>query len=399
MSRQRTGGRRRWAIASLVLLGIALALGGVKYSQIRTMLAFAKTQVPPPVAVATTKVKEVEWQPTLDAVGTVVAVRGVTLGAEVTGTVQRIDFQNGSMVEQGQVLVRLDSSAEQARLRSALAQEALARQTLKRARFLRRQDVNTRADLEAAQAADKQSRAAVANLRATIAKKTLRAPFSGRVGIREVELGEVVSPGTPIVSLQTVSPVHVDFWLPEQAIAKVDEGNEAQVTVDTFPDASWKGTVTTISPEVDPKTRNVRMRVTIPNPDGRLVPGMFASVSVNAGERQLVRIVPQTSIVYAPYGDSVFVLNQKQPVGSRAARARGGPSRPAKPSGGTGPVVRRRFVRLGESRGDYVMVASGLEAGETVVSSGAFKLKEGARVVVHNELAPQFSLHPEPASG
>ncbi len=386
-------------IAGLALLGIALALSGIKFAQIRTMLAAARSQVPPPLAVATTKVKEVEWQPTLDAVGTVVAVRGVSLGAEVTGTVQRIEFQNGSMVEEDQALVQLDSSAEQARLKSALAEEALARQTLKRARFLRRQDVNTRADLQAAQAADKQARAAVANLRAIIAKKTLRAPFVGRVGIRQVELGEVVSPGTPVVSLQSVSPIHVDFWLPEQAMARVEEGDEAEVEVDAFPDSSWKGTVTTISPEVDPKTRNVRMRVTVSNPDGRLVPGMFARVSVNVGERRLVRIVPQTSIVYAPYGDSVFVLDQKTGVGSRAAQARGGPSRPARPSGGSGPVVRRRFVRLGERRGDYVVVASGLTAGETVVSSGAFKLKGGARVVVHNELAPHFSLHPEPASG
>jgi membrane fusion protein (multidrug efflux system) len=386
-------------VATLALLGLVLALGGTKLAQIRRMLAAAKSQVRPPVSVATTQVREIEWQPTLKAVGTVVAVRGVTLGAEVTGTVERIEFRNGASVDEGQPLVQLDSAAEQARLRSALAREALARQNLRRARILRRQDVNTEADLQSAQAADEQARAEVASLRATIAKKTIRAPFAGRVGIREVELGQVVSPGTPIVSLQTVSPIQVDFWLPEQALARVEVGDRARVTVDVFPGSAWNGTVETINPAVDAKTRNVRIRLTLPNPDARLVPGMFAEVSVSAGEPRLVRIVPQTAILYAPDGDSVFVLDQKRGAGPRGRQARGGPSRHPNPSASSAPIARRRLVRLGHRCGDDVVVASGLTAGETVVSMGAFKLEEGDRVVVHNGLAPRFSLHPEPANG
>jgi len=293
--------------------------------------------------------------------------------------VREIAFQNGGPVKQGQVLVRLDTSSEQAQLEGALADAELARQTLDRARALRKDAVNTQADLEAAEARATQTTSVVANLRAIIAKKIIRAPFDGRAGIRQVELGQVVSPGTPIVSLQTVTPIYAEFQLPQQALADVKLGQTAQLKVDVFPGSSWKGTVTTINPEVDPGTRNVRMRATVPNEDGRLTPGMFASVEVLSEHENEVLIVPATSVIYAPFGDSVYVLEDEKGADGKVKL-----------------VAHQRFVRTGERRGDFVAIVSGLKPGETVASNGAFKLRNGMAVQVNNALAPPAELNPTP---
>jgi membrane fusion protein (multidrug efflux system) len=309
----------------------------------------------------------------------VVAVRGVTLGAELPGTVREVAFDSGASVRKGDLLVRIDTSAEEAQLVAARAEATLARLALERARSLRSGDVNTPADLDAAEARAAQAGAAVTGLEVAIAKKTIRAPFDGRVAIRQVEVGQVVTPGTPLASLQSVDPTFVDFWLPQQALATVQVNQLVRLSTDTYPGATWEGRLTTINPEVDAATRNVRMRATFRNPDGRLRPGMFASVEVVSGERRPVLLVPATSAIYAPYGDSVYVLETV---------AEGG-----KPPG---LVARQRFVRLGERRGDLVAVVSGLKAGEQVVSSGAFKLRNGAAVVVHNDQAPKAELDPRP---
>src|SRR5262249_38805719 len=274
---------RLWLYAGIALGVIVVFLVGTKVWQIVTMVQAGKKMVPPPVAVTTAKVQQVEWQPLRPAAGTLVALRGTTLSAELTGTVREIGFENGSMVKQGQIMVRLDTSAEQAQLQSAIADAGLARQTLDRAESLRKQEVNTQAELESAQARDKQTRAAVVNIQALINKKIIRAPFDGRAGIRAVELGQVVSHGPPIASLQTVTPIYTEFQLPQQALADVRLGQRVTLRVDVFPGKSWDGTVTTINPEVDPSTRNVRMRATLENTDGLLTPGMFANVEVEAG--------------------------------------------------------------------------------------------------------------------
>ena len=227
-------------------------------------------------------------------------------------------------MKKGQIIVRLDTSAEQAQLQSAAADEALAKQNLERAERLRKQEVNTQAELETAQARDKQTRASVGNLQAVINKKIIRAPFDGRAGIRAVELGQVVSPGTPIVSLQTVSPIYAEFQLPQQALADVKLGQKVVLKVDVFPGQTWDGTITTVNPEVDPGTRNVRMRATVENPDGRLNPGMFASVEVEAGKPSQSLVVPATAVIYAPYGDSVYLVEEKKDA-------------PAKPEAGKAP--------------------------------------------------------------
>ncbi len=372
--------RRQWILVSVGLVVVVGVLVGVKAGQIVTMVRASESFVPPPEAVTSAKVEAAQWEGMQAAIGSLVAVRGVVLGAELPGTVREIAFESGSSVKRGQVLVKLDTSAEEAQLDAAVADASLARLSLKRAEQLRRGEANAQADLDAAEARAKQADATVANLRATIAKKTIRAPFDGRISIRQVELGQVVSPGTPIASLQSVSPIHVDFWLPQQSLAELTNGQRVRLHTDTFGGASWDGAITTINPEVDPVTRNVRVRATFENPDGRLRPGMFANVQVLSAEKRPVRVIPATAVIFAPYGDSVFAIVQAKDKAGRTAT-----------------VARQKFIRTGERRGDVVAVASGLDVGETVVSSGAFKLRNGAPVAVNNALAPNAQLAPNPS--
>ncbi len=371
--------QKLWVGVVFGLLGVVGLLGGVKAGQIGTMMKAGKSMVPPPEAVATAQVEAAQWGATRSAIGTLVAVRAVTLGAELPGMVREITFQSGTSVKQGAPLVKLDTSAEGAQLSAAVADASLARLNLERARSLREAGSIAPADLDAAEARAKQADAAVANLSAIIAKKTIHAPFDGRIAIRQVELGQVVSPGTPIASLQSVSPIHAEFWLPQQALAELKLGQRARVRTDTFPGTQWDGVITTINPEVDVNTRNVRIRATFPNSDGRLRPGMFANVEVLSSEKRPVVVIPATAVLYAPYGDSVFAIEeQKDETGKATA------------------LARQKFVRLGERRGDFVAVASGLRPGETVVSSGAFKLRNGMPVMVNNALAPTPELAPKP---
>jgi len=338
------------------------------------MIRAGKAFVPPPESVTTAAVDASEWRASRPAVGSLVAVHGVTLGAELPGIIREIGFESGTSVRRGALLVRLDTSTEEAQLASAIADAELAKVSLERAEKLRATESNTLAELDAAQARAKQTVAAVATLRSMIAKKTIRAPFDGRIAIRQIELGQSVSPGTPLASLQSVSPIYAEFSLPQQALSELQSGQEVALRTDIFPGASWKGAISTINSEVDVATRNVRVRATIPNADARLRPGMFVNVEVLSGAKHRVLAIPATSVIFAPYGDSVFVVEQRD----------------------GGLYARQKFVRIGERRGDLVAVESGVEAGETVVSSGSFKLRNGMSVVVKNELAPQTQLAPQP---
>jgi membrane fusion protein, multidrug efflux system len=371
--------KKLWIAVVLGLLLVVGALVGIKAGQIRKMIKAGEAMVPPPEAVTSAKAEAVEWEGTRTAVGTLVAVRGVTLGAELPGLVKDITFESGSSVKQGTVLVKLDTSAEEAQLAAAKADAELARVNLQRARSLRAAEASAPAELDAAEARAKQAEAAVANLQATIAKKTIRAPFDGRITIRQVELGQIIQAGAPVASLASVTPIHADFWLPQQALAEVRMGQRARLRTDTFPDAKWEGKITVVNPEVDPATRNVRVRATFDNPDGRLRPGMFANVDILSSDKRRALIVPATAVMYAPYGDSVFVLETKKDD-----------------AGKTTTVARQRFVRLGERRGDFVAVVSGLQPGETVVSNGAFKLRNGVAVAVNDAASPPAQLAPKP---
>ncbi|MDC0712513.1 efflux RND transporter periplasmic adaptor subunit [Stigmatella sp. ncwal1] len=376
-----TSSRKRWVIGILVLLGIIAVLVGIKAAQIGAMIQAGASFVPPPESVTSAKAETIEWQASRRAVGTVLAVRGVSLGAELSGIVRDIGFENGARVKKGQVLVQLDTSSEAAQLTGAEADAELARLTRARVQTLHAQGAKPQADLESAQARVVQAEAIVTNLRALIAKKVIRAPFDGRIGIRQVELGQVISPGSPIASLHSMDPIHVEFLLPQQALAEVKPGQKVRIHVDVFPRNTWEGELTTINPEVEISSRNVRMRATVPNTDGRLLPGMFANVDVLSEDTSQVVAIPTTAVLFAPYGDSVFVLEEKKD-------AAGNPSL----------VAQQRFARLGERRGDFVAVASGLKPGETVVSNGVFKLRNGAAVVVNNALAPQAEASPQPVA-
>jgi membrane fusion protein (multidrug efflux system) len=368
-----------WAGTLAGLVVIVAILVGVKASQIVKMIGAGKSFVPPPESVTSAKAEKAEWVPMKSAIGTLVAFRGATLGAELPGTVREVHFDSGTFVRKGQVLLKLDTSAEEAQLASAEADESLARLNLERARSLREGGANTPADLDLAVARAKAAAAAVEVLRATIAKKTIRAPFDGRIAIRQVELGQVISAGAPVASLQSVDPIYAEFSLPQQALAELRMGQKAHMHVDIFPDAEWDGAITTINSEVDPSTRNVRIRATFPNRDGRLRPGMFAKVEVQSSDARTVLAIPATAVLFAPYGDSVFVVEERKDAAGKAT-----------------PVAQQKFVRLGERRGDLVAVESGLAPGETVVTSGAFKLRNGMAVAIHNELAPDVRLAPKP---
>ena len=363
--------RTLWVLIIVGLVVVVGALVGVKAGQIVTMVRATERMAPPPVSVSSATVALVEWAPIRGAVATLVAVHGVTLAAEVPGRVTDITFESGSLVRKGAVLVRLDATTEEAQLKSSLADASLAKINVERGRTLRREDSATKADLDAAEARKQQADAAVATLESTIAKKTIRAPFDGRISIRQVELGQVLAPGTPLASLQSVSPIYADFWMPQQALAELRAGQKVRLRTDPFPEARWDGEISTVNPEVDPATRNVRVRATFPNADGRLRPGLFANVEVSNGQPRKVLQIPATAVLYAPYGDSVFAIEEKK-------------DEKGKPT----VVAQQKFVRLGERRGDFVAVVSGVEAGERIVGSGGFKLRNGMAVAVNDALAP-----------
>ncbi|RKX34686.1 MAG: efflux transporter periplasmic adaptor subunit [Verrucomicrobia bacterium] len=372
---------KKFLLAGFCLLVIVGVLGGIKVMQIKALIASGKSFSPPPESVTTAVAEAALWQPRLKAVGSVAAVQGVLASAELAGTVTEIAFRSGTEVETGDILIRLDTSIEEAQLAAVEAELELAELSLKRARELRQTRSNSQADLDAALAKQKGAEAQVRNTLAAIEKKTVRAPFSGRLGIRQVDLGQFLGSGEPIVSVQSFEPIYVDFWMPQQNLAKLSVGQTVQVTADTAPDILQEGQLTTISPEVDATTRNVRCRATFSNSEAILRPGMFVEATIILPEEEEVLSIPATSVIFAPYGNSVFVIREKEDS----------------ESGEIASIANQQFVRLGERRGDFVSVISGLDPGDTVVTSGAFKLRNGVKVVIFNDLAPEADLAPTPA--
>lgn len=360
-------------IGLLVLIGV---LAGIKALQIGAMVDQGKRFVPPPETVSTALVTGESWETALTAVGSLNAVQGVTLAAELAGKVAAIAFEPGSSVRKGDLLLRQDTSSEEAQLPGAVAQLNLTRANLKRADQLFSDGIISRADHDSAVANADQARAPVDNIRAAIAKKTIRAPFSGRLGIRLVNLGQMLREGDPIVSLQALDPIFVDFSLPQQDLSQVRPGLPVRVTGDALPGETLQGRITAINSQVDADTRNVRVQATVSNRSERLRPGMFVNVAVGLPVRQRVLAIPATAVLYAPYSDSVFVVEEGKDK--------------------KGKQLRQQFVRLGTKRGDFVAVTDGLKAGEAVVSTGVFKLRNGQAVVVDNRIAPNFQQAPRP---
>jgi membrane fusion protein (multidrug efflux system) len=374
--------KRKFFIVTAILLVLVGALAGVKALQIKALMKAGAAFVVPPETVSGAEVRKEAWESTLEAVGSVAAVQGVQLRAELAGTVREIAFESGATTEEGRLLVQLDTSSEEADLRSAEAQAELARLNLQRARDLRAQGVISQSELDAAEAAFRQTTATEDVVRATIAKKTIRAPFAGRLGIRSVNLGQYVNAGDPIVSLHSLDPVYVDFRLPEQQLPRVKRGMTARVYTDATPGRTFLGTVTALNPEIDVSTRNIRVQATVPNRDGELRPGMFARVELVLPESNDYLVIPATSVLHAPYGDSVFVVRETRD----------------EKTGNAAMTVAMTTVRLGPARGDFVAVTNGLEAGQTVVTSGVFKLRNGSSVVLDNSLAPDAKSAPRPAN-
>jgi len=371
---------RYLGIFVLIVVAFAGPLAVVRGLQIKAMIDAAQHTTMPPTVVTASPAANQTWENSLQATGSVTAVQGVTVAAEMGGKVAKIEFQPGSTVKAGDLLVQLDTSVEEAQFQAATAAAELAKANLGRARELRQSNTNSASELDAADAQAKQALAQVANIKAVIAKKTIRAPFAGQLGLRLVNLGQILHDGDPITTLQTVDPIYVNFSVPQQELSKLARDQAVRLKVDAAPGATFDGTINAISPEVDPTTRNVRVQATLANPEGKLRAGMFASVDVVLPTKEDVLAIPATAILYAPYGDTVFVVEDGKD----------------EKTGATVKKLRQQVVRLGATRGDFVAVVEGLKEGETVVTSGAFKLRAGMPVVIDNTLAPKAELNPKP---
>ena len=325
-------------------------------------------------------VKEEDWAPRLTAVGSVSAVQGAVVSAELAGVVSEINFENGGEAKKGEVLMKLDASQEEALLRSAEAEAQLAQTDLERSRDLAMKKVVSSAELDSAQSKFRRLNAVVDQVRSSIAKKTLIAPFDGQLGIRQVNVGQMINAGQQVVPLTSLDPVFADFALPQQYLGQLTPGLEVHVTTDAIPGRVFNGKLTAINSMVDSSTRNITLQATLDNSDHALRPGMFAKAEVMLPEKHKTLVVPGSAISYAPFGDSVFVIEKKKD----------------EKTGKESQMIRQQFVRVGEGRGDLVAITQGLKAGETIVSTGVFKLRNGMTVTINNDLAPNPQVNPHP---
>jgi membrane fusion protein, multidrug efflux system len=370
---------KRMILMLTATLVIVAGLGFVKFKQIQTAIAEGAAFQPPPEAVTTIVASQEEWQTGLSAIGTVAAVRGVTVAADLPGTVDRIGFDSGKTVREGEVLAWLDTKQERAQLAAAEAQRDLAKLNFDRLRGLLDEHVISQSEFDRASAEERQADARVGEIRAAIERKTIRAPFPGALGIRQVNLGQYLSAGDALVSLQTLNPIYVNFGVPQQSAAEMRVGRVVHVTIGNAGGTDREARVTAIDSVVDPTTRNVQVQATLANPDGLLRPGMFVQTMVDLGSSNVVISLPASAISYAPYGDSVFVVTDLKD-----------------PKGATYKGVRQQFVKLGTARGDQIAVVSGLNKGDEVVTSGLFKLRNGAAVLVNNKVRPANNPAPKP---
>jgi membrane fusion protein, multidrug efflux system len=365
-------------ILGLIIVGGSIA--GIKVLQIRHMINQGSKFVQPPETISTAPVQLQSWETTLTAVASLEAVQGVTIAAEQPGKVMKINFTPGDFVHKGDLLAQLDTSAEEAQLRALESSRSLARTNLRRLSELADKGFIAKSEYDNADASFKEAVAQTENIQAVIQKKKIIAPFSGRLGVRQINLGQVLKEGQEVVSLQTLDPVFVNFTLPQQELAQIATGMPVRISGDGIGKQQISGKITTISPQVDATTRNIQVQATISNKDEILRPGMFVNVSVVLPEQAKVFTIPGTAVFYAPYSDSVFVVEEKKD----------------EKSGKDIKALRQQFVRLGAKRGDFTAVLSGLKEGETIASTGVFKLRNGQAVVIDNSHSPAFELQPKP---
>ena len=366
----------------LMLLAVAVFLGAIgffKFRQVKEAMAQGASFQPPPEAVTTVVAKQDEWSSSVSSIGTVTAVQGVTVSADLPGIVEKISFESGRTVRKGDLLVKLDTSQEEAQLAAAAARRNLTRLNLDRMKGLHESGVVSQSDYDRAVAEAQQNDAQVGEIRATIERKTIRAPFSGLLGIRQVNLGQFLNAGAPIVPLQSLRPVYVNFAVPQREMGRLRPGTTVQLKPEGGSEILAAGRITAVDSVVDPATRNVQIQATFDNADGRLRPGMFVEAQVVMDASQVVVTLPASAVSYAPYGDSVFIVEDVKGQDGKTFRG-----------------VRQQFVKLGGTRGDQVAVVSGLKPGEEVVTSGVFKLRNGAAVQVNNKIQPANSPTPKP---
>jgi membrane fusion protein (multidrug efflux system) len=372
--------KRNIIVAVVIVVVVFVVLAGVKALQIGKLIGVAKTFKVPPETISSAVAQEQHWQDTLSAVGSIDAAQGVTVASEVAGTVTEIAFESGAAVNKGDLLVKLDISTEEAQLQAAQAQVDWAKISAERLRQLRETKTVSQSELDQAEAVLKQNQANADEISAVIKKKTLRAPFAGRLGIRLVNLGESLDARKPLVSLQSLTPIYTDFSLPQQALSVLATGLVVQVSSDAYPGKIFDGALTAINPELDATTRSVIAQATFANEEQLLRPGMFVHAEVLLPRAQPVLTVPATAVLRAPYGDAVFVIE------------------PQVTDGETNLIVQQKFIRTGAMHGDFVSVESGLKAGDRVATSGLFKLRNGVAVQENNtvDATPKTSLSPNP---
>jgi len=356
------------------------SLVGTKLMQFGAMAEAGASGGPPPDTVASTEVATQTWQTSLRAVGSIEPVQGILVESESVGLVVDIAFENGQSVREGDLLVQLDIDVEKAQLRAAEATARLAEIEFQRAKSLRASGSVPESRLDSAAADLERALAEIQNINAIIDRKTIVAPFDGRVGIRRINLGQYVPMGAPIVNLLADDLVYVNFSLPQKNLSQVKESLPLTVRSDAYPDATFEGALTAISPEIDAVTRSVSLQGTLKNSDGLLRSGLFVEVEIKLPDEQEVLVVPSTAIIYAPYGNSVFLIESAN----------------KEESGQSGFTAKQKFIRIGRTRGDFVSIAEGLSAGDRIVSAGAFKLRNGSPIRINNELAPAPQITPQP---
>jgi len=378
----------RWAFAILGLLVLIAGLAGIKGAQIGKLVSLgneAKKAGPPPEAVSSAPAQEQEWERTVRATGSVASVQGTAVSSEAAGVITRIHFESGENVEAGKVLVELDTNVERAQLASARARKSLADVNLRRTEALAKSGSIAPSEVDATRAASDGATADANALSAQIARKVVRAPFKGRLGIRAVNVGQYLAPGMQVTVLQAIESVFVDFSLPQQRLESLANG--LPVRIDFAGGTTMGGTISAIDPAVDSSTRSIKARASVPNKDQRLRPGMYVDVTVAFPGKMKVVTIPATAAVHAPYGDSVFLVEDRKDASGNVV---------ASPDGSPSKTARQQFIRLGETRGDFVAVTEGLQPGQEVVTAGAFKLHNGAPVKITKDVKPGPELSPHP---
>jgi len=372
------------------LLALVGTLGFIKFSQISALMAMGKAYEksgPPPESVGSGTSKKQTWQAELTAVGTIAPVKGVALSNDAPGIVSKISFESGALVKQGQVLVELDTSVERAQLASAIVRRDLALVNVNRSRALIKEQVTSQAQVDTDESAVKSAATDAQTIQAQIARKIVRAPFAGRLGIRAVNVGQYLNPGTTLTVLQAVGAVYVDFSMPQQQLETIVVGMPVKIQIEGSSGPAQDGVIAAVDPTIDSTTRMIKLRATVPNSAEKLSPGMFAQVAVQLPDQGEVVTIPLTAVVHASFGDSVFVVEDKKPdaPGSRTS-----------PTGKTIKNARQQFVRLGVARGDYVAVLDGVTEGQELVTAGAFKLRNNSPIVVDNSVKTDPMLNPKP---